>query len=782
MQPRRILSALLTSLAFCVVGCARPPDSSKFNVLVVTLDTTRADRIGAFGGTAVHTPNLDGAATAGTRFLNTFSTNPLTLPAHSSLFTGIYPFRHGVRHNGAYRLPASVTTLAERLHDAGFKTGAFVAAFVLDPSFGLNQGFDTYSGVASDTAEADFLRPSALQRPASEVNTALFHWLDGVGDARFFAWAHYYDAHYPYAAPETPGVTLEGTGYDREISYLDHEFGELISYLQKRGLLEKTIIVVAGDHGESLGSHGERTHGLFLYEPCLHVPFFVRAPGLVPAASTYASPTSLVDVVPSVLGLLGFPPMEPHDGRNLFPRAGKIAPEDRSRLIYAETWMPRVELGWSDLAMLRGDRFKLIRAPRAELYDVTKDSGESSNLYDVDRDVSGDMLESLQTLLDTSPAPKSGNVLTAEELAKLQSLGYLRGGAAQADPAHGPGRLDPKDHVQEVMHLEAAEEAMERGDLQAALDGFSSVLKDNATNHAALLGRVRVLLLRGDLLKAREAAEAALAAAGSDPDAPPPVGDNARGLLATISALLGRWDEGQSYLQAASHADTSGLKRSPVAVLLAAAKNRSEAEAIVGLATRLRPDDPWSWAAQAHYARKVGDGATVADAVRHLEALGKNAVQALIDLGKSAQDAGETKLALAYFSSAYRVEPNHPDVLGYLGTALLAAGDLEGARQAFEGVRRLRPNDPRAPMYLANVALLQGDETRARGLIDDSLRRSPDFIPPLLNYAQWLNEKGRTPEAIATVESALKRRPGDPNAEAILQQIRTGTARKGGVP
>jgi choline-sulfatase len=780
MQPRIARSFLVAILFFAVSGCTSRPDPSKLNVLIVTLDTTRADRIGAFGGTAVRTPNLDATAAEGTRFLQTMSTNPLTLPAHSSLFTGLYPFRHGVRHNGAYRLSESMTTLAERLHDAGFKTGAFVAAFVLDPSFGLNQGFDTYSGVASDTADANFLRPSALQRPASEVNEAFFRWLDGVGNDRFFAWVHYYDAHYPYAPPEAAGVALEGTGYDREISYVDHEFGALIAHLQQRDVLARTILVVVGDHGESLGSHGERTHGLFLYEPCLHVPLFVRAPGFVPAGAAYNSPTSLVDIAPSVLSLLALPQMEPHDGRVLFPRAGKVAPEDRSRIVYAETWMPRVEMGWSDLAMLRGDRFKLIRAPHAELYDLTKDSGESTNLYDVDHDVSGDMSDALQALLDTSPAPKSGNMLTAEELAKLQSLGYLRGGVASATNASG--RLDPKDHVQEVMHLEAAEEAMERGDLQAALDGFSSVLSENATNHAALLGRVRVLLLRGDLGKAREAAEAALAAAGSDPDAPPPVGDNARGLLATISALSGRWEEGQAYLRTASHSETTGPKRSPVAVLLAAAKNRDEAQAIVGLATRLRPADPWSWAAKAHYARKVGDGAAVVDAVQHLEDLGTNSVQALIDLGQSAQDAGETKLALAIFTSAYRIEPNHPDVLGYLGTALLAAGDLEGARQAFEGVSRVRPDDPRAPMYLANIALLQGDETKARRLIDDSLRRSPNFIPPLLNYARWLHEKGRTPEAIKTTESALQRRPGDAGAEALLTQLRAAMPSANGRP
>lgn len=777
MQPvSPLLAVLVATLASVLAACGRPPDVSTLNVLVVTLDTTRADRIGAFGGTAVPTPQLDAIANDGTRFTQAISTNPLTLPAHSSLFTGQYPFRHGVRHNGAYHLAASEVTLAERLRDAGFRTGAFVGAFVLDASFGLDQGFETYSGVSASSADADFLRPSALQRTADSVNASFFPWVDSLNGARFFAWVHYYDAHFPYAPPEVPGVRLDGTGYDREISYVDHCFGQLMAHLRERELLDRTLVVVAGDHGESLGSHGEKTHGLFLYEPSLHVPLFVRAPGVVPAGKTFGSPVSLVDVVPSVLRLLGLQPLEGGDGRSLFQGPGHLAAEDRLRLVYAETWMPRVELGWSDLSMLRGDRFKFIRAPRAELYDLASDPSETKNLVENDRGVAEDMRGSLETMLAANPVtttPNSGNTLTAEELSKLQSLGYLRGGNAAPNGSGGGTLPDPKDHIAEAVNLEEAEDALERGDLTVALERFERVLGENANDHAALGGRARVLLRKGELGRAEAAAQAALAAAGADPQAPGPVADNARGLLATILSLSGRREEAEGYLRAATRdGAASAAPRSPIAILLAAAKNRDEAQAIVDLATRLRPRDPWAWASQIEYARKIGDRTGVFEAAQRIVALGPVGASSLIDVGKSAQDAGDTKLALALFDAANHASPNHPDVLGYLGTALLAAGDFAGAERAFEGVRRLRPGDPRVPMYLANIALLQNDEAKARRLIDEALRSAPGFVPPLLNYARWLGEKGRTSEAIAAAESALTRRPGDKDAESLLRQLR----------
>lgn len=759
-----------------VWGCGRSPDPSRFNVLVLTLDTTRADRIGAFGGTAVPTPHLDAAATDGVRFTDAVSTNPLTLPAHASMFTGRYPFRHGVRHNGAYRLPPTETTLAERLREAGLRTGAFVGAFVLDASFGLDQGFDAYSGIASDGSEADFLRPSSLQRTADAVNRSFFEWLDAEPARRFFAWVHYYDPHSPYAPPESTGLRLEGSGYDREISFVDGCFGELVEGLRRRGVLDRTILVVVGDHGESLGSHGEKTHGIFLYEPAIHVPFFVRAPGLVRAGETYGSPVSIADVAPTVLGLLGLPPLAGADGVSLFGSGGRLAEEDRARRVYAETWMPRIEFGWSDLSMLRGERLKFIDAPRRELYDLEADPVESTNLATVDGDVADDLGARLAELLAGGSGSGAGaeRALTAEEIARLQSLGYLRGGSL--DTTGRTGRWpDPKDHVREAVELQAAEEELERGRLAESLVKFDRVLEENRGNVAALLGRARALLRTGNLGSAEDAALEALSAVARDPDAPGPMADNARGLLATIAALRGRYDEADRILR--SDREHRDGKKSPTTLLLTAAKNRDDAAAIVRIATGNRPADPWSWAAALEFARKTSESDAVSRAKDRLAHLGPEAVPALIDAGASAQQNGAIALAEELFEMAAAIAPDHPDALGYLGTVRLAAGNLDEADRIFERVGELRPTDPRAPMYRANIALLQGDEERARALIEETLRRDPSFVPALVNYARWLGENGRIMEARAALQDALARRPGDPGATALLRDVgaRAGT-------
>ena len=760
----------------CAGGCGQETDPRLFNVVLVTLDTTRADRIGAFGGETVPTPNLDEIAMQGTRFPEAIATAPLTLPSHCSMFTGCYPFRHGVRHNGAYRLPPSAVTLAERLRDAGFRTGAFVGALVLDPSFGLEQGFETYSSVSSDSASADFMRPAGLQRPAAAVNESAFGWLDSVIEQRFFAWIHYYDPHHPYSPPEDSGRALQGTGYDREISYVDSCFGDIVKYLRGKNLLDRTLLVVVADHGESLGSHGERTHGIFLYEPAVHVPFFVRAPGLVPGGGVYRSPVSVADVAPTVLDLLDLPALESADGRSLFRGPGRLAKEDDDRLVYAETWMPRIEFGWQDLAMVRGRGFKYIRAPHSELYDLRTDRAEAANLVDLDRSTAADLSEFLDGLVEASvDDTAAAHPLSPDALAAMQSLGYLGGGALQRTAGIDNGALpDPKDRISEAVQLEAAHHALERGELPDALEGFDRVLLENPHNHSALLGRAQVLLRAGKLAAAQDAADRALAAATSDPASPDALSDNARNVLTTILALTGRYEEARAVLPTTpDDKKRTGAVRSPVTLLLAGAKNREDAEAIVDLAVARNPTDPWAWAARIEYAVKVGNQALIEEASNRLAGLGPAGAPAFIDVAKHAQDRGDLPLALSLFEGAYRAQPGHPDVVGYVGTARLAAGDFSGAEQAFEKVRTLRPDDPRGPMYLANIALLLEDEPKAKALIKEALRIDPQFIPPVLNYARWLAERGRKADAIEVAESALRRRPGNDHAEALLHELRT---------
>jgi arylsulfatase A-like enzyme len=295
----------------------------KPNLVLVTLDTTRADHLGAYGYAAARTPNLDALAARGVLFSEAVSTAPLTLPAHSSIMTGMYPAYHGVRINGNAALGRSQQTLAEVLSARGYATGGFVGAFVLDGRWGLNQGFARYDD-RFDLEKHKHLDLGAVQRPGNEVVDAALGWLEDHKDDPFFAWVHLYDPHTPYEPPEPFLSDYRAQGlaglYDGEIAFADQQMGRLSSWLKASGLEQKTVVVAVGDHGEGLGSHGEGTHGYFVYDYALHVPLIIATPFRELSGVRVTAPVSIVDIFPTVLALTATPgPAEVH-GRSLLPR------------------------------------------------------------------------------------------------------------------------------------------------------------------------------------------------------------------------------------------------------------------------------------------------------------------------------------------------------------------------------------------------------------------------------------------------------------------------------
>src|SRR6476661_8233462 len=288
------------------------------NLVLVTLDTTRADRIGAYGARDVETPTFDSLAQSGVLFEQAVSVAPLTLPAHSSLFTGRFPPEHGVRDNGGFFLGPEQVTLAEVLKARGYRTGAFVAAYVLDSKWGLNQGFDTYFD-DFDLSQSRAVSLSAIQRPANEVLDKALPWIEQSNGTPFFAWIHFYDPHAPYRPPEPFATKYKGHPYNGEIAFADSQIARLISTLQSRGLYDRTVIVVMGDHGESLGDHGESAHGFFVYNSVTHVPLVIRAPFTATAHRRIADPVRSVDIMPTMLDLLGMPAASGISGASLVP-------------------------------------------------------------------------------------------------------------------------------------------------------------------------------------------------------------------------------------------------------------------------------------------------------------------------------------------------------------------------------------------------------------------------------------------------------------------------------
>ena len=414
------------------IAVARPR-----NLLLITLDTMRADRLPAYGFTGVLTPALDRIAAEGAVFEETFAAVPLTLPSHASLFTGFYPPRHGVRDNAGAPLSNEFTTLAEALHERRLRTAAFVASSVLAPRRGLEQGFDLYStGEAVQCSGA-----VAARRRAAEVVDEGVSWLERHDAEPFFAWIHLFDTHRPYDLPAEYRDRYVDP-YLAAIAYEDAQIARVISHLETRGLLTSTLIVVAGDHGESLGDHGEQSHGIFLYQEALRVPFMVRGPGVSPRRVSAVA--RLVDVMPTVLDLFGVS-TSGLDGVTL-ARVGTRSDNDHPLEVYSESMYPR-RFGWAPLRSLRADRYKVIDAPRAELYDLVSDPGEERDVLAEHPTVAAAMLHRLRSF-DSGQAPPAapGAEVDKAVLDRIASLGY-GGNIAALAPAPPGEQTDPKDRI-----------------------------------------------------------------------------------------------------------------------------------------------------------------------------------------------------------------------------------------------------------------------------------------------------------------------------------------------
>ena len=445
-------------------GALAPRSHQPLNLVVITLDTTRADHVGAYGSKDVETPALDRLAREGVLFEQAMTSAPITLPAHSSIFTGRFPPEHGVRDNGGFFLAPEQTTLAEMLAGHGFRTGGFIAAYVLDSKWGMSQGFETYFD-DFDMSKARGKSLGEIQRPANEVVDKALPWIESVKEGPFFAWLHFYDPHTPYAPPEPFRTKYKGRPYKGEVAFADSQVGRVIAFLESKGLLEHTVIAVLGDHGESLGDHGEDAHGFFIYEATTRVPFIIRAPLESARGRRVADPVRLVDLVPTVLELLAQPPALAIAGRSLVPLMTGATIE-LGLEGYAEAMYPLHHYGWSDLRAMRSGRFKVIDAPRPELYDIETDPGEKTDIYQQRRTVGDQMIARLrameQAFEKVSAAPPPSDV-DPEVRARLAALGYVGSFVASANDPR-TGRADPKDKIPLFNLLgEARDVAPEKG-------------------------------------------------------------------------------------------------------------------------------------------------------------------------------------------------------------------------------------------------------------------------------------------------------------------------------
>jgi len=430
----------------------KPPDASNFNILLITLDTTRADHLGCYGFAQAKTPCLDDLAREGMRFVRVYCQAPMTLPSHVSILSGLYPVAHGVRNNG-HALPAGIRSLAEILKGRGYATAAFVSSFSVDSRFGLDPGFDVYDDTFQSQAT---LKSTNAERRAEGTFDRFSRWLENNWSNQFFAWVHYYDPHLPYDPPPPYREEFSGRLYDGEIAYMDNYVGAILDRLRAKGILEKTIIIAAGDHGEGLGDKVETGHGIFLYEEELRVPLIFHNRRIFPRPRVSESQVRLVDVAPTILELIGLKDeVGGMQGQSLVPRLKGKAGKDLDSLI--ETFYPRESFGWSELVGVVSGPWKFIQAPRPELYDLKADPLENKNLYGVETDKAAALKTKLENeLLRLGSGGKASGEpagTRAEDLEKLRSLGYVNFAPAKA----GSVLPDPKDKIEILKLIQQAQ-------------------------------------------------------------------------------------------------------------------------------------------------------------------------------------------------------------------------------------------------------------------------------------------------------------------------------------
>jgi arylsulfatase A-like enzyme/Flp pilus assembly protein TadD len=689
-------SALVAILAVRLLpfSCVRhrygTSSSRPKNLLLVTLDTVRADHVGAYGYKPAETPALDRLANEGLRFEHAESSVPLTLPSHATILSGLSPPHHGLRNNAAGVFPKDRDTIATRLSDAGFATGAFVGSFVLDHRFGLDRGFDVYD----DEIERD---PSSTQsgnleaeRPGSVVVDRALAWLEKTTQENpnrpFFAWVHLYDAHAPYAPPEPFRTRYKDSPYDGEIASVDAQVARLLEFLDRRKLAGDTLVAVAADHGEGLGDHGEQTHGVLLYEATLRVPLLLRCPGALPAGRVIATPVGMADLAPTLLGFLGTrahgAAASETDGRDLSAslRHGAEPPEAD---LYAETEYPRL-FGWSGLYALRRGKLKYVAAPQAELYDLARDPGESVNLLGAHarrQDLDVRLVRLQESVRTPEPARQSD-----ESVAKLASLGYI-GGNPNTSASDAKPLRDPKQMIGTFAQFEQAHWALESGRAGQAAKTLEAIVNADPDNSVFLGQLGKAYRKAGDFPRALAAYRRAVAASPNDAEA--------RYNLAVTLQEAGRTSEALTAIAEAIHRDPSRPEaHNALGIALAQSGKVPEALAEFDKAAQLDPRDARAQNNRGNVLRQMGRWQDAEAAYAKAVELAPRYAEAWNGLGALKVARDRPAEAVPDFRRALELAPEYHEARLNLGIAFETMGDRTAALAAYRDFIREAGPEP----------------------------------------------------------------------------------------
>ena len=668
------------------------------SVLLITIDTLRADALGAYGRASAETAWIDRLAQGGVRFERAHAHNVVTLPSHANLLSGRYPLGHGVRDNSGFRFPEGEPTLATLLKARGYRTAAFVSSFALDSRFGLDRGLDVYDDrLGGGETRTSFLMP---ERRGTETVEAAAAWIAAQGEAPVFCFVHLNEPHFPYNPPEPFASRFPREPYAGEVAAADAALQPLLKPILEAGKGGRTLVVMTADHGESLGEHGEQTHAIFAYEATLRVPLILFAPRLLGSA-VVQTPVRHVDVAPTVLDLLGLPPPPEVPGRSLLPLVAGASPPAAAS--YFEALSSSLNQGWAPLRGVIDGELKYVDLPLPELYDLAADPRETRNLAAA-RPGELERLRGLLSRLRKGERDLARGPEEASTVERLRALGY----AAASEPVPAKERYTEDDDPKRLIDLDArAGEVLrlyDAGDLEGALALNRENIRRRPDMPLAYLHQAYLLRARGDLEGAVEAARKAVSLR--------PREEESAALLAVYLTQAGRPREAVDLLEPYAKASRPDLDLLTARGMgLSALGRREEALATFARARQADPSNP----------------------------------MVLVNIGTVHLLAGELARARESFEEALRIDASLARAHNSLGVIAAREGRLDEAIDRWKQAARLDPGDYQTLFNLGSVLRRRGRETEARPYLESYLRAAPAALEgaDVAKVRAWLGEPGR---------------------------------------
>jgi arylsulfatase A-like enzyme/Flp pilus assembly protein TadD len=730
--------------------------------------------LSAYGFPRPTTPNIDAVAREGVLFKSVYTPVPMTLPAHVSMLTGTLPPTHGLRDNLLNRLPEGSLTLAEMLKAKGFATGAVVSSFVLDRRFGTSQGFDSYD----DRFQAVHKIGDLAERKGDEATRLARDWLDAHKAQPFFLFVHFYDPHDPYEPPEPFASQWKDQPYDGEVAFADYCVGQVLEKLRQLGLYDDTLIVITGDHGEMLGEHGELNHGFFIYEGALRVPLVVRAPPAQATARQVDLPVSLIDIVPTVLSMVGAEVPKEVQGMDLSPWIAGRGAGGEARPLYAETVTPTRYYGATSLLGVIADGWKYIETTRPELYDLRSDPAEAVNRLEREPAKADALGRTLVAILASAgrapgPAPESA-ALDEASRERLAALGYLGRGRDNSSHGFDRSREDPKDLIAFFRKDQRLNKLVEDKKYAEARTLCDDMLRQRPGFADCHLQMSKIAAAEGNLDAALTAARKAVAVG--------PKNERAHVQLAALLKDRGDVDGATTHLREALRLEPNSPDTRMLLGRALAEKGRlDEAASLLGTAAAVQPESAAAATQLGFVLAKQGKLEEAILSYRRALALDPRSAEAHAYLGSALASQGQWDEAIEHFEAALKAKPENAELHDRLGMALREKGRSEEALHHFREAVRLGPR-----LAIAHYNL--GRALKQQGKLDEAVlhyRRAIAIDPRLAEahngLGSALGSQGRLAEAVREFREALRLQPdyGEArnNLDLALQMMRDGTQR-----